>query len=228
MKSSTIALSSLLVLASSPQLASAASAEGYYATVRVIDATHKAANMDGSARPGIGAFVVGRERREFATGALGAGYAFDNGWRTEGEYSLRKKETFTSGSTRFPTSFNNHNVRSERVMFNVYRDIAIDAQWSAYGTAGAGVARLRSSGWQGVSGREYIAASQNNLAYSLGAGIAYSPVEKVTFDLGYRYVDMGKTESGWNAFGNARGLQDEKMSLNLSSREIVLGARYAF
>lgn len=228
MRISAASLSALFALAASSQLASAAPVEGYYVVARVIDATHKAGNMDGSARPGIGAFVAGHERNEFATGALGTGYAFDNGWRTEGEYSLRRKDTFTSGSTRFPTSFNNHQVRSERIMFNVYRDVAIDRQWSVYGGAGIGLARLKSSGWQGNPGRQYISASQNSVAFSLGAGISYSPIEKLTLDLGYRYVDMGKAESGWNGFANARGLQDEKMSLNLSSREIVLGARYAF
>ena len=58
--------------------------------------------------------------------------------------------------------------------------------------------------------------------------MAYSPIDKLTLDLGYRYVDMGRTESGWNAFPNARSLQDEKMSANLVSSEIYLGGRYAF
>lgn len=47
-------------------------------------------------------------------------------------------------------------------------------------------------------------------------------------DLDYCHVDMGRTESGWNAFGNARGMQDEKMQLDLVSSEITLGAHWAF
>eukprot|EP00866_Antonospora_locustae_P000896 jgi/Antlo1/896/74 len=39
---------------------------------------------------------------------------------------------------------------------------------------------------------------------------------------------MGDTESGWNNFANARGLQDEKMKANLISSEFSLGMRWAF
>lgn len=52
--------------------------------------------------------------------------------------------------------------------------------------------------------------------------------DRLVLDLGYRYVDMGDTESGWNNFPNARGLQDEKMKANLVSSEVVLGMRWAF
>lgn len=78
-----------------PQLAHANTSEGYYATVRIIDADHRACNMDASARPGIGRFVAGDEHQRFVTGAVGLGYAHGNGWRTEGEYNLRRSDTYT-------------------------------------------------------------------------------------------------------------------------------------
>jgi len=58
--------------------------------------------------------------------------------------------------------------------------------------------------------------------------VSYAPIEQLTLDLGYRYTDMGQAQSGWNAFPNARGLQDEIMRANLVSSEIYLGARYRF
>ncbi|MBA0098765.1 outer membrane protein [Stenotrophomonas indicatrix] len=229
MQITKIAFASMLACSALPQLAAAKSAdEGYYVTGRVIDAVHKAANMDASARPGIGQFVPGEERKEFATGAVGVGYTFSNGWRTEGEYTFRRNNTFTSGSSTFATSFNVNDIESQRLMLNVYRDFAIADGWSVYGNGGIGLVHVKSGGWQGNESRRYIDTTRTQLAWALGAGVSYAPIDRLTMDLGYRYVSMGTAESGWNAFPNARGLQDEKLSLDLTSREIYLGARYAF
>lgn len=229
MKMTKIAFASMLACATLPQLAQADEATaGYYGAVRALDAQHKADNMDQSARPGIGAFVPGEEKHEFASGSVAVGYDFGNGWRTEGEYTFPRTDTYTSGSAAFANSFNNHDVRSQRVMLNVYRDFAIADGWSIFGNAGIGIAQLKSGGWQGNETRRYIDSTRNNLAWSVGAGVSYSPIERLAIDAGYRYVSMGTTESGWNAFPNARGLQDEKMSLDLSSRELYLGARLKF
>ncbi|MNL87077.1 hypothetical protein D3C87_2160640 [compost metagenome] len=53
-------------------------------------------------------------------------------------------------------------------------------------------------------------------------------MERLNLDLGYRYVDMGKIESGYNNFTNARGLKDEQMKARLVSSEFALGVRYLF
>ena len=95
-------------------------------------------------------------------------------------------------------------------------------------TAGLGLAHLQSSGWQGNPGRQYFGDSQNYLAYAVGFGVTYSPARKVSIDLGWRYVDMGKTQSGANNFANVRRLQDEQMRARLTSNEISVGLRYSF
>lgn len=220
----------LMVVASGclPQLAEASNNEGYYATVRIVDADHRARNMDASARPGIGQYVAGDNHQRFVTGAVAVGYVHANGWRTEGEYNLRRSDTYTSGSSAFPTSLNNHDVSSQRLMFNAYRDVAINEAWSVYGGAGAGLAHLTSAGWQGNEARRYGSTTRMGLAWSVGVGVSAVATNDVRIDLGYRYVDMGSTESGWNTFGNARGLQDERMRLDLASSEFHLGARWAF
>ncbi|MBC3209349.1 porin family protein [Pseudomonas sp. SWRI111] len=202
--------------------------EGYYGAARVISADRKARNMDSSARPGIGSFVSGDDNQKDITGSLGVGYRFGNGWRLEGEWTLPQKDTFTSGSTAFPTSLNEHHIESTRVMLNAYRDVRVAEKISVYGSAGLGLARLESKGWQGNESRQYGSATQTNLAWSVGAGVIYDVTDRLALDLGYRYIDMGDTESGWNNFPNARGLQDEKMKANLVSRELSLGAHWAF
>jgi len=211
-----------------PTMATAGNSDGYYASLRAIDAHHQARNMDASARPGIGQFVAGDRRQHFATGSAAFGHAYSNGWRTEGEYVVRRTDAYSSGSTAFATRLNHHGVRSQRLMLNVYRDFALNDAWSVYGTAGAGLSHIQSGGWQRSPNRQYGQASRTGLAWSLGAGISVAAGKNTTVDLGYRYADLGRTESGWNTFANARGLQDEKLQLDLVSREATLGLRYAF
>ncbi|QQX56974.1 outer membrane protein [Pseudomonas chlororaphis] len=224
----SVALLLAPVAYSSLALAAPAEEEGYYGVARVISAERKARNMDSSARPGIGSFVSGDDNQKDMTGSIGVGYRFGNGWRVEGELSLPQKDKFTSGSTTFPTSLNEHHIESRRVMLNAYRDFRVTEKLSVYGSAGLGLAQLESKGWQGNESRQYGSATQTNLAWSLGAGVAYDVTDRLALDLGYRYIDMGDTESGWNNFPNARGLQDEKMKANLVSSEVVLGMRWAF
>lgn len=206
----------------------AESKEGYYVSGRVVYSDQKAKNMDTSARPGIGSFVKGTDSKKYGTGSVALGYQFSSDWRVEGEFTFPKENEFTSGSTAFPTSLNHHKIRTQRLMLNVYKDFYLTDEFGLYVNAGLGVAELKSKGWQGNEGRQYNSNSDRNIAYSLGVGATYRPIENVNIDFGYRYIDSGKTESGWNAFGNARGLQDEQMKAKIESQELYLGLRYVF
>lgn len=214
-----------LILAAS---GSAFADDGWYGALRINPSEYKARDMDSSARPGLGQFVPGDSSNKTTSGSVALGYLLPSNWRVEAEYTLPKNNEFTSGSTNFPTSFNHHKIRSQRLMLNGYKDLPLNTQFSLYGTAGLGMARLQSSGWQGNEGRQFFSGTENNLAYSLGFGVTYSPVQKVHIDLGYRYVDMGKAKSGINNFTNVRGLQDEQMRAKLVTNEITLGVRYSF
>ncbi len=202
--------------------------EGYYASAKYLQSQQRAKEMDTSARPGVGLFVAGNEKASNATAALAAGYQWGNGWRTEGEYTFGQKSEFTSGSSTFATSYNHLQTDVQRLMLNVYRDYQIGYNVAFYGTAGVGVSKIIAGGWQGNTSRQYASTTQNNLTYSIGAGISYTPIEQISLDLGYRYVDMGKIESGYNDFANARGLKDEQMKAHLVENQFVLGARYLF
>ncbi len=218
-----------IILAGSVTAASAATTdEGYYGAARVTKAWQKADNMDTSSRPGIGSFVSGDEKDDYYSGSLAIGYQYGNGWRTEAEYTLPKKTEYTSGSSRWTSSWNHHKVETQRVMLNAYRDYDIANGFSVYGTAGIGIAKIKSSGWQNVAANTFGSNTDTNIVYSVGVGASYQPIDKLNFDLGYRYIDLGKTESGWNNFTNARGFKDEQMKASLSSNELYLGARYLF
>jgi opacity protein-like surface antigen len=201
---------------------------GYYGSAKYLQIEQRAKEMDTSSRPGVGQFVSGKEKEHLGGAAIAAGYQFGNGWRTEGEYTFKQKTEYTSGSSTFPSSFNHLQTDVERLMFNVYRDFELGYNISLYGTAGLGISKIKAGGWQGTTAREYASSTQNNLTYAIGAGISYAPLDDLYIDLGYRYVDMGKIESGYNNFTNARGLKDEQMKAHLVSNEFTLGMRYRF
>jgi opacity protein-like surface antigen len=161
-------LAPLLILAAAGAFAD----DSYYGALRINSARYQAHDMDSSARPGLGQFVPGDESNTATGGSLALGYQLPSNWRVEAEYTLPKNNEFTSGSTRFPTSFNHHQIRSQRLMVNAYKDFPLNSQFSLYGMAGLGLARLESSGWQGNPGRQYISDTQNNLAYSVGLASA--------------------------------------------------------
>ena len=208
--------------------AAATGDEGYYASAKYLYSEQHASDQNTSSRPGVGQFVDGKDKDRLGGASLAVGYQYGNGWRTEGEYTFRQNTEFTSGSTAFPTSYNHLQLKSERLMLNVYRDFDLGHNLSLYGTGGLGIAKVKAGGWQGNTSREYATSTQNNLAWSLGAGVTYSPIDRLSIDIGYRYVDMGKVESGYNDFSNARGLKDEQMKARLSSNEFTLGTRYLF
>ncbi|MHC2599044.1 opacity protein-like surface antigen [Kluyvera sp. 1366] len=202
--------------------------EGYYGAARYLLTQQRAQEMNTSARPGVGQFVTGKEKATNSSAALAYGYQWGNGWRTEGEYTFGQSSEFTSGSSTFATSYNHLQTNVHRLMINAYRDVELGYNFSLYGTAGIGLSRIKAGGWQGVPGRQYADSTQINPNWSVGAGVSYKPFEKLNIDLGYRYVDMGKVESGYNNFVNARLLKDEQMKAHLVENQLMLGMRYLF
>jgi opacity protein-like surface antigen len=223
-----LTIASVLAATASLSYAQDVTFSGYYISAKVAAAQLKADNMETSLRPGIGQFVAGDDQKDLTNASLGLGYDFGNGWRTEGEYTFKNDAEFTSGSSNFPTSFNHHKIETQRLMLNAYRDFEIMQNIAVYGNIGLGVARTEASGWQGNRTRQYLSNTDTQLVYSLGAGATYQAIKNLNLDLGYRYVDLGKADSGLNHFANARSLQDEQMKAHLYSSEFYLGARYSF
>lgn len=223
-----VTFASILLATASVSYAKEANDTNYYISAKVVAAEFKADNMETSLRPGIGQFVAGDDQKDLTSVSLGLGYDFGNGWRTEGEYTFKNDAEFTSGSTSFPTSLNHHKVHSQRLMLNAYRDFEVMQNVAVYGNIALGIARTESSGWQGNESRQYLSNTETQLVYSLGAGATYKAIKNLNLDLGYRYIDLGKADSGLNNFANARSLQDEQMKAHLYSSEFYLGARYSF
>lgn len=160
--------------------------------------------------------------------SFAAGYAFENGWRVEGEYTMPKNSTFKSYWAPFNANVNSLHVQSQRLMLNGYKDIPINQWLSFYGMAGVGVARIEAEGYQTNETRRFANNRQHNFAYSVGMGLEAKVSEQITLGAGYRYIAMGDVETGYNTFANRVNARDEQLKGKLKEQNVFLEARYAF
>lgn len=160
--------------------------------------------------------------------SFAAGYAFDNGWRLEGEYTMPNDSTFKSYWAPFNANVNSLHVQSQRLMLNGYKDIPINSWLSFYGMAGVGVARIEAEGYQTNETRRFANNRQHNFAYSVGLGLEAKVSEQITLGTGYRYIAMGDVETGYNTFANRVNARDEQLKGKLKEQNLFLEARYSF
>ena len=160
--------------------------------------------------------------------SFAAGYAFENGWRVEGEYTMPNNSTFKSYWAPFNANVNSLHVQSQRLMLNGYKDIPINQWLSFYGMAGVGVARIEAEGYQTNETRRFANNRQHNFAYSVGMGLEAKVSEQITLGAGYRYIAMGDVETGYNTFANRVNARDEQLKGKLKEQNVFLEARYAF
>jgi opacity protein-like surface antigen len=205
----------------------AASDAGYYATARVVGAFDNAVNMELTS-PRVTNRVGGPDMQSRATGAVALGYQFGNGWRAEGEYTFKRSGNFVSYWAPFDANANEFHVSSQRLMLNGYRDFDLGHGFSVFGSLGLGVAIVSADGWQTNPGRQFASRTQTNLAWAGGAGVSYAINKRFAVDLGYRYVDMGNVESGYNTFANRVLARDEQLKAKLTSSEVFIGLRGRF
>ncbi len=193
--------------------------KGFYVGADIIAAKKKAKDMHNSPQLQDGTFTVHKNSKSFVTGSLGVGYQFNDLFRLGFEYVLPKKNEFTSSQG---LDMNYHKVKGQRIMLNGYLTYPVNDLFSIYGTAGVGYARLKSSGYQNSEAYSFNTSSNGNFAWSLGAGVSFKPIDNTHIDLGFRYVDMGKADTGVSRFGT----QNQKMKAKISSTEFTLGVRY--
>jgi opacity protein-like surface antigen len=231
-----LTLAAFTLLLSGAAQANGFAPEGYYGSLKLLNSALKADNMELTS-PRVSAMVDGPDTQRKTNAAIALGYQFGNGWRAEGEYSFKNNANFDSRWAPFNSATNQLQTSSQRLMLNAYKDLPLGNGISAYGTLGIGVAMIDAEGWQGASNRRFAARSQNNLAYSVGMGLSYALNKHLSFDLGYRYIDMGNIETSFNTFQN-RGFvppntpvtnaRDEQLKAKLVSNEVFLGVRASF
>ncbi|TKJ80667.1 porin family protein [Pseudomonas sp. CFBP13509] len=161
------------------------------------------------------------------TGSYAVGYAFANGWRAEGEYTLSGSSTFDSFWSPF-TNVNRLEADSQRVMVNGYKNIPLTHWLSFYGMAGMGVAQIDAEGFQSNDTRRFASHRQYNFAYSVGLGLDAKVNDRISFGTGWRYVDMGRIETGYNTFTNRINARDEQLKGKLKEQSVFFETRVYF
>ena len=160
----------------------------------------------------------------------GVGCAFGNGFRSDLVFSWRTaKDVHADPEPQDPVS---GELSSHSLMANIYYDIPLGMGITPYIGAGLGVVyhNLGDLRWRDVNGNNWTIAGNEevNIAWSLMAGAAYQVTDRITLDVGYRYMDMGNVSSQRYVLDGA-GIRDAGVEFNdVTSHEIKAGLRVNF
>ena len=202
-------------------------AEGLYGSVKLQSVQQDLGNSLLTS-PRVSHQVVSPDSNKDVGGSVALGYGFKGDWRLEAEYSIRQDSEFKSHWAPFNANVNNLQVSSRRLMLNGYKDFPLNAYLSLYAMVGAGVAHINSEGYQSNPSRQFANNSQNNFAYALGVGADLKLNRQITLGTGYRYVDMGDIETGYNTFANRINARDEQLKGKLREQNVYVEARMVF
>jgi opacity protein-like surface antigen len=217
-------LFSLLILSMASQLAHA---EGLYGSIKILSAQQDLSDALLTS-PRVNSRVVSPDSNKDVNGSIAIGYVFNRGWRLESEYTIKQDSEFKSYWAPFNANVNNLQVSSSRLMINGYKDFPLTEHLSLYAMAGVGVAHISSEGYQSNTARRFASNSQNNLAYALGVGADLKLTQQITIGTGYRYIDMGDIETGYNTFANRVNARDEQLKGKLREQNLYVEARMSF
>jgi opacity protein-like surface antigen len=119
-------------------------------------------------------------------------------------------------------------IQTSTIMFNAYDDLGHWGSFVPYVGAGVGVVRNEMDGVTFSSSPNTQFGDTNwSLAWSLMAGAGFQLTERVILDLGYRFIDMGRAQSGTadtSGFANNPPLRVD----DLTAHEFKVGLRYHF
>jgi len=149
--------------------------------------------------------------------------------RTELEYTLRYRFDYDNSPFTFVGAATQKglqsNIQTHTVLFNFYYDIDTGTRFVPYLGAGLGYAlsladtELTNKATGVVLSKE---TSTNNFAWAAKLGVVMQLSSAWGFDLGYQYIDMGKTRIGGFSDGVKLKIKDH------TSHDIVLGVVYRF
>lgn len=202
-------------------------ADGLYGSIKIKSVEQDLSNALLTS-PRVNSRVVSPKSNKDVGGSVALGYGFNGNWRLEGEYSIKQDSQFKSYWAPFNANVNNMQVSSKRLMVNGYKDFPVTDSLSLYAMAGVGIAHINSEGYQSNTSRRFSNNSQNNFAYALGIGADLKLTQQVTVGTGYRFVDMGNIETGYNTFANRINARDEQLKGKLREQNLYVEARVSF
>ena len=183
---------------------------------------------------------------------LGVGYQFNHFFRADvtGEFRFGSQYRALEGYNfqYFPGAVDSGysgadrytgNISNGLILVNGYVDLGTWYHLTPYVGAGVGAAINRMSGVTdhneigfGQPAGASAANTKTNFAYAFMAGVAYDIAPNLKLDFGYRYVDMGRLQSGQiNCYGGTSVCGDnsrEVQTYHLTAQDVRIGLRYAF
>lgn len=171
----------------------------------------------------------------------GIGYRFNNWFRADVTGEYRTEADFTAAD-RYDFNLdgiwdgtNWYGAGKHEVLFlaNAYVDLGTWAGITPYVGAGIGTSRNTISGFSDYNqftGTYAVAQSHSQweLAWAIHAGVGIDLAPGVSFDIGYRYVDLGDAQSGdIVAIGAPNTVYNPMLFNGLTSHDVYLGLRYA-
>ncbi|WP_422448947.1 MULTISPECIES: outer membrane protein [unclassified Endozoicomonas] len=176
-----------------------------------------------------------------AVGAFGAGFVVNPSFRLELEGSFQKESDYQIdvalgwqvntgpfNTTLLGTAYNKINIESDVYMLKAYYDIPLNKHVVPYLMAGAGYAKNKTSGVQTFSdnanwNEKWDDHRNNEMAWTVGAGISYIFSKHLALDLGIEHRNLGDWE-----LKNLPTTGDESLKGKLESTTLLMGLRYHF
>ncbi|MDR2827651.1 MAG: porin family protein [Candidatus Adiutrix intracellularis] len=210
-------LTALTVVASVTPLA-AQDLSSFYVTPKVLY-SYQSGNVNGPA--------VGGEYSKSVFGlglSVGTDFSYSTSLpiRLEVEYLYHGKNKFDNVNNNVIQSFD---ISSHSFLANAFFDIDIDTAFTPYVGGGLGLAYVNTDSVTNFLGNfpPIISLKHSgwNFAWNVGGGVAWSLSESMTLDLGYRYVDLGRSDTGFQYLPNVGS------SVDLTAHELSLGLRFS-
>ena len=227
-----------------------AQAEGFYARIDSgISMTKKLS--DGTSEE----FYGGKKAKHGAIYGFGVGYQFNDKLRMDLNVAPRKHKFSRNSEKRdqvvFEKSTFKQDITVNAIMLNGYYDIIEHKGMIPYLTVGAGIAEnkggiARQDGTKfdmglvnkTAKGRSLKKKSTRNFVWNVGIGTSYSFTDKLSLDLGFKYLDLGRVktfdEREVECF-NASGVPAPKLNVSniesiakLRVHSFTVGLRYKF
>lgn len=203
-------------------------APGNYVSLRVQSAQLRISDQKPYSPRAIG-IINGPDTSDQTSGSLAVGKYLSNAWRVEAEYSTRTASEFdTLWQWSGGESRNVVQAKSQRLMFNAYKEFPVADALSLSAGAGIGISNISAAGYQGTTLRTFDRHTQNNFAYGLTVGMGYRLNKIFTLGLGYRYIGLGESQTGINNFTNRSGTKDEHHEGRLSEQNAFVELRARF
>ena len=157
----------------------------------------------------------GSQKDSFSDNTYGARFAFGakmDSVRTELELGWNKNlsKNYSDNEENWKDSF-----KTKTVLLNAYYDLFTKGDLTPYIGAGIGLSHLNA--------QKVVKMSDNSFTWQVGAGVAYPLTDNLAFDIGYRYMDYGRTKTTVSG-----DVGSGKLKAKLRTNEVLAGLRYTF